>query len=79
MVEIKFECSVCKISPDELTSFSGYGNNPLKRQDNNEYCEKHFLEKERLYDECYESYRNLVEPTVSLEQYALTYTMASTV
>ena len=79
MVETKFECSVCKCEPEELCSFGEYGNNPLKISDNNEYCQKHFDEKDYLYDECLRIYSSLAEPTVTLEKYALTFTMASTV
>ena len=79
MVEIEHKCILCNAEPEEVTVFGAYGNNPLKIKDNNQYCEKHFDEKDVLYDDCLEAYSVLVEPTVTLEQYALTFTIASTI
>lgn len=79
MVEIEHKCIICGIEPEEVAMFGAYGNNPLKISDNNQYCESHFEEKDALYDACLESYSALAEPMITLEHYALTFTMASTV
>lgn len=75
MVETKFVCAKCGIEHDELWSFSSlYGNNPLKKKDNNDYCKMHFDKKEMIYDACLDSYNSLAEPSISIEHYSLTFT-----
>lgn len=48
-----FVCDECGISPEELYSFGDFGNNPLKIEDNGQYCKKHFIQKEKEYDKLY--------------------------
>lgn len=52
------ECPKSRAGKHEiLWSFGQYGNNPLKKEDavlGNQYCEEHFLKKEKELDEAYD-------------------------
>lgn len=74
MVETEFKCITCGLEHDQLWSFSGYGNNPLKIKDESDYCKMHFDKKDALHEACLESYNAIEVPEVTLEQYALTFT-----
>jgi len=38
-----FKCKKCSCEPETLTSFGKFGNNPLKIEDDNDYCEACFV------------------------------------
>ena len=44
-----FKCDKCGKQPEELSSFSHYGNNEEKIEDNGKYCEECFGQLDKLY------------------------------
>lgn len=43
---------------EELWSFGPYGDNPLKKEDSEQYCEEHFLKREEELDRAYSKSRS---------------------
>jgi hypothetical protein len=66
----KFECCKCPKyksgSHEELHSFGNFGNNMHKIEDNNMYCEVHFLEMDEYYNNL--NNRSTIESNVKQQQ-----------
>lgn len=49
-VDKEMHCHKCKKEYEEVFSFTKYGSNRLKVEDDNWYCEEHFEEVSNKYD-----------------------------
>ena len=48
-----FKCKKCGCEPETLTSFGKFGNNPLKIDDDNDYCDTCFQQVSIKYESKY--------------------------